>query len=66
MSDRLQLAGKSYGSRLLVGTGRYPTPAIMQQAVQASGAEIITVALRRTDLAATGEGSIQQLLPPSH
>ena len=63
--DAFVLAGKTYSSRLLVGTGRYPSPAIMKQAVEASGAEIITVALRRMDLAATGEGSVQALLPPS-
>jgi thiazole synthase len=63
--DSFLLAGKTYHSRLLVGTGRYPSPAIMQAAVEASGAEIITVALRRTDLSQAGEGSIQQLLPPA-
>lgn len=63
--DEFLLAGKKYNSRLLVGTGRYPSPAIMQQAVEASGAEIITVALRRMDLSQTGEGSVQALLPPS-
>lgn len=62
--DHFILAGKSYASRLLVGTGRYPTPSIMKAAVEESGAEIITVALRRMDLAATGEGSVQALLPP--
>lgn len=64
--DYLTLANRTYTSRLLVGTGRYPSPAIMKAAVEASGAEIITVALRRTDLSQTGEGSVQSLLPPSH
>ncbi|MDX2073902.1 MAG: thiazole synthase [Alphaproteobacteria bacterium] len=63
--DAFILAGKTYASRLLVGTGRYPSPAIMKAAVEASGAEIVTVALRRTDLSQTGDGSIQQLLPPT-
>lgn len=63
--DPFILAGRHYHSRLLVGTGRYPTPAIMQAAVAASGAEIVTVALRRVDLGATGEGSIQSLLLPA-
>ena len=65
-NDPFIIANRTYPSRLLVGTGRYPSPAIMKAAVEASGADIITVALRRTDIAATGEGSIQQLLPPSH
>ena len=39
--------GKEFSSRLLIGTALYPSPAIMQQAVRASGAEIATVSLRR-------------------
>jgi thiazole synthase len=64
MTNGITIAGKTYHSRLLVGTGRYPSPAIMKAAVEASGADIITVALRRTDLSQKGEGSVQQLLPP--
>lgn len=41
------LADKQFTSRLLLGTALYPSPEIMQQSIQASGAEIITVALRR-------------------
>jgi thiazole synthase len=64
-NDPFILAGKHYNSRLLVGTGRYQTPELMKAAVEASGAEIITVALRRMDLSATGKDSVQSLLPPS-
>lgn len=39
--------GKSFASRLLIGTALYPSPAIMQEAIRASGAEIVTVSLRR-------------------
>lgn len=39
--------GKEFSSRLLVGTAQYPSPAIMQQAIRAAGAQIVTVALRR-------------------
>ena len=39
--------GKPFSSRLLIGTALYPSPAIMQQAIRASGAEIVTVSLRR-------------------
>lgn len=63
--DRLIIAGKKYSSRLLVGTGRYSSPEIMRAAIVASGAQIVTVALRRMDLSATGSGSMQDLLPPS-
>ncbi len=39
--------GKQFSSRLLIGTALYPSPAIMQQAIRASGAQIVTVSLRR-------------------
>jgi thiazole synthase len=39
--------GKEFSSRLLVGTALYPSPAVMQQAIRAAGAEIVTVSLRR-------------------
>lgn len=65
MADPFILAGKAYGSRLLVGTGKYASMAQMRAVVEASGAEIVTVALRRMDLAATGTESIQEVLPPS-
>ena len=43
----LTLYGKTFTSRLLVGTALYPSPAVMQQAIRASGAGIVTVSLRR-------------------
>jgi thiazole synthase len=43
----LTFYGKSFISRLLIGTALYPSPAIMQEAIRASGAEIVTVSLRR-------------------
>jgi thiazole synthase len=64
-SDPFVIAGKTYASRLLVGTGRYKTSAQMQEAIEASGADIVTVALRRVDLAKTGEDTMQDALPPS-
>ena len=48
MADQLVVAGKSYGSRLLVGTGKYRDFAETRAAIDASGAEIVTVAIRRT------------------
>lgn len=50
MGDFLELAGKSYASRLLVGTGRYASEALMNESIEASGAEIVTVSVRRADL----------------
>jgi len=43
----LNLYGREFSSRLLVGTSLYPSPAIMQNAIRASGAQIVTVSLRR-------------------
>jgi thiazole synthase len=60
--DTLIIAGKPYRSRLLVGTGKYRDMAQTRDAIAASGAEIVTVALRRVDLAAKGEGSLQDTL----
>ncbi len=48
--DYLEIAGKKFRSRLLVGTGKYRTPQEMAAALEASGAEIVTVAIRRLDL----------------
>lgn len=50
MSDELVIAGKSFHSRLMVGTGRHRSMEEMVASIEASGAEIVTVALRRLDL----------------
>ena len=48
--SELFIAGQSFSSRLLLGTGKFSSDTIMASAIQASGAEIITAALRRVDL----------------
>jgi len=53
--DELVIAGRSFGSRLLLGTGKFPSSQVMKRALVASGAEIVTVALRRVDFADTGD-----------
>ena len=50
MNDSLTISGRSFHSRLLVGTGKFSSPQVMRQAIEASGAEIVTVALRRVEL----------------
>ena len=52
------IAGRTFRSRLVVGTGKYPTHPIMQAAHEASGTEMVTVAVRRVDLAAKGDASL--------
>ena len=46
----LNIGGRSFGSRLLVGTGKFASPQLMRDALDATGGEIVTVALRRADL----------------
>jgi len=66
MNDPLVVAGKSYASRLLVGTGKYRDFAETRAAVEASGAEIITVAIRRVNIGQNGgEPSLLEFLPTS-
>jgi thiazole synthase len=65
-TDRLMIAGKPYGSRLLVGTGKYTDFAETRAAIDASGAEIVTVAIRRTNIGQNpNEPSLLEVLPPS-
>ena len=65
-ADGLVIAGRRYQSRLLVGTGKYQDMAQTRAAVEASGAEIITVAIRRTNIGQTpGEANLLDTLPPS-
>ncbi|HXH28835.1 MAG TPA: thiazole synthase, partial [Candidatus Polarisedimenticolia bacterium] len=49
-TDTLTIAGRSYPSRLIVGTGKYPSLELTRQAIEASGASLATVAVRRIDL----------------
>jgi len=48
--DTFTIAGKTFSSRLIVGTGKYSSPSVMVQAHEASGAEMITVAVRRVNI----------------
>src|SRR5688500_11215346 len=57
-----EIAGKSLQSRLFLGTALYPSPRIMQEAIQVSGAEVVTVALRRQAPVQGGGQDFWQLL----
>src|SRR5689334_24359757 len=66
MTDALVVAGKTYRSRLLVGTGKYRDFEETRLAVEASGAEIVTVAIRRTNIGQNAnEPSLLDALPPA-
>ena len=64
--DIFTVAGKNYRSRLLIGTGKYKDMEETRRAVEASGAEIVTVAIRRTNLGQRkDEPNLLDVLPPS-
>ena len=63
--DTLRIAGRDYSSRLLVGTGKYKDFDETARAIEASGADIVTVALRRTNLGQNpGEPNLLDVIPP--
>jgi thiazole synthase len=65
-NDRLAIAGIEYGSRLLVGSGKYRDLAQTREATDAAGAEIITVAIRRVNIGQDRNApSLLDVLPPS-
>src|ERR1051326_2804391 len=59
----LWLGGKEFKSRLIVGTGKYPSFENMREAIEASGAEIVTVAVRRVSLPGQGESLLDYIDP---
>ena len=63
--DPLTLGGKSFRSRLIVGTGKYATFPLMKEALEASGSEIVTVAVRRVNLTDRTKESLLDFLPKS-
>ena len=66
MSEQFQIAGKTYQSRLIVGTGKYKDFTETRAAVDESGAEIVTVAIRRVNLGQdASQPSLLEYLPPS-
>jgi thiazole synthase len=64
MGGPLEIGGVQFTSRLIVGNGKYETNAVMIDAIRASGAEMVTVAVRRVDLDRTKEKAILHHLSP--
>lgn len=63
MDDRLNIGPYEFGSRLLVGTARYPNYQVMMEALEASGTELVTVAIRRIDISASlGSGVLDLVM----
>jgi len=62
--DTYQINGKTFTSRLLVGTGKYPSNESMAECLEASGTQIVTVALRRVNLDSKGEKTLLDFIDP--
>ena len=63
-ADPLVIADRAFSSRLIAGTGKFGSFDVMRDALDASGAEMVTVALRRVDLEATGGPDILEFIDP--
>lgn len=63
-ADRLTIAGRVFDSRLIIGTGKYDSPETMVRCLEASGASMITVAVRRVKLDRADEESLLRWLDP--
>ncbi|MGD1699276.1 thiazole synthase [Dapis sp. BLCC M229] len=62
LEQPLIIAGKKFSSRLMTGTGKYPTMETMQQSIEASGCEIVTVAVRRVQTQAPGHEGLAEAI----
>jgi len=65
-SKNLVIGGKELSSRFFLGTGRYPNPYVQNEAIKASGTDVLTFAIRRANLEAPGEDAILQHLDKDH
>ncbi|WP_232474855.1 thiazole synthase [Roseomonas rubea] len=65
IDDMWEVAGRRFRSRLIVGTGRYKSLEETAAAIEASGAEIVTVAVRRVNLSDPNAPMLQDFVPPS-
>lgn len=62
--NKLKIAGKEFHSRLFLGTGKFGSPKLMEDAVLASGSELVTVALKRIDMETNTDGLLAHLQHP--
>src|ERR671937_2570008 len=65
MMDSLVISGKAFASRLIVGTGKYSSPSVMVRAHEASGAEMVTVAVRRVNISDRSQPSLLDYIDTS-
>ena len=64
MTDFFTIADKTFSSRLIVGTGKYPSHAVMRKAHKASGADMVTVAVRRVNISDRSKESLLDYIDP--
>ena len=64
-SDIFTIAGRTFNSRLFIGTGKYPSNAVMAAAHDASGAEVVTVAVRRVNVTDRSKESLLDFIDPA-
>jgi len=64
-TDTLLIAGKTFQSRLIIGTGKYPSHAVMAKAHEASGADMVTVAVRRVNISDRSKESLLDYIDTS-
>src|SRR3954464_798308 len=62
--DALKIADKTFASRLIVGTGKYSSPSVMVRAHEASGAQVVTVAVRRVNISDRSKESLLDYIDP--
>src|SRR5438105_13089829 len=65
LMDTFTIAGKTFTSRLIVGTGKYSSPPVMVKAHEASGAEMVTVAVRRVNISDRSQPSLLDYIDTS-
>jgi thiazole synthase len=65
VTDTFIIAGRTFASRLIVGTGKYPSHAVMAQAHAASGADMVTVAVRRVNISDRSQESLLDFIDKS-
>src|SRR6186713_1979245 len=63
--DNFQIAGKTFSSRLIIGTGKYPSHPVMVKAHEASGADMVTVAVRRVNISDRSKESLLDYIDTS-
>lgn len=63
--EKLIIAGKDFGSRLFLGTGKFSSNELMGEAIEASGTEMVTVAMKRIDLGDSGDDMLTHIVRPN-